>query len=130
VVLFAYFGIKVVGVAAGDRWSLLATPYGLLFLVEVLGFVALPCAIFAWGYRNQRVRAVRVAAVITVLGIIFNRLNVGVTALAWRANPVYIPSVLEVATSVVIVMGGVVLFSWFVREMPILHEHAAYKLQH
>ena len=130
VVLFAYFGIKVVGVAAGNHWDLLTTPYGHLFLVEMLGFVALPCLVFAWGYRNQRVRAVRVAAVITVLGIVFNRLNVGIIALGWRAEEVYIPSVLEVATSVVIVMAGVVLFRWFVQRMPILDEHVAYKWQH
>lgn len=125
-----YFGIKVVGVAAGNHWDLLTTPYGHLFLVEMLGFVALPCLVFAWGYRNQRVRAVRVAAVITVLGIVFNRLNVGIIALGWRAEEVYIPSVLEVATSVVIVMAGVVLFRWFVQRMPILDEHVAYKWQH
>jgi Ni/Fe-hydrogenase subunit HybB-like protein len=130
VVLFAYFGIKTVGVAAGHHWNLLTTSYGILFLVEMLGFVALPCALFAWGYRNQRVRAVRVAAVLTVLGIVFNRLNVGVIALGWKANPVYIPSFGEVATSVVIVMAGVVIFSWFVRRMPILNEHVAYKWQH
>lgn len=130
VVLFAYFGIKVVGVAAGHHWDLLTTPYGLLFLVEMLGFVALPCLVFAWGYRNQQVRAVRVAAVLTVLGIVFNRLNVGVIALGWRADQVYIPSFAEVATSIVIVMAGVVLFSWFVRRMPILDEHVEYKWQH
>jgi Ni/Fe-hydrogenase subunit HybB-like protein len=130
VVLFAYFGIKVVGVAAEHHWSLLATPYGFLFLVELLGFVALPCLIFAWGYRNQQVRAVRVAAVLTVLGIVFNRLNVGVIALAWRADPVYVPSVAEVATSIVIVMTGLVAFRWIVRRMPILDDHVAYKWQH
>jgi Ni/Fe-hydrogenase subunit HybB-like protein len=106
VVLFAYFGIKVVGVAADHHWSLLTTPYGLLFLVEVLGFVGLPCALFTWGYRYQRVRAVRVAAVLTVVGIVLNRLNVAVIALGWRADPVYTPSFAEVATSVVIVVSG------------------------
>lgn len=130
VVLFAYFGIKVVGVASDDHWSLLATPYGLLFLVEVLGFVGLPCVLFTWGYRNQRVRAVRAAAVLTVVGIVFNRLNIAVIALGWRADAVYIPSFAEVATSVVIVMTGIVVFRWIVRRMPILDEHVEYKWLH
>jgi Ni/Fe-hydrogenase subunit HybB-like protein len=130
VVLFAYLGIKVVGLAAGNHWDLLATPYGHLFLVEMLGFVALPCALFAWGYRNQRVGTVRAAAALTVMGIVVNRLNVGVIALGWQTRPAYVPSVGEVATSVVIVMAGVLLFTWIVRRMPILNEHAAYKWQH
>jgi Ni/Fe-hydrogenase subunit HybB-like protein len=130
VVLFAYFGIKVVGVASDHRWNLLTTPYGLLFLVEVLGFVLLPCVLFTWGYRNQRVRVVRVAAVLTVVGIVFNRLNVAVIALGWRADPVYTPSFTEVATSVVIVTTGIVVFRWIVRRMPILAEHVEYKWQH
>ena len=130
VVLFAYFGIKVVGVASDDHWSLLATPYGLLFLVEVLGFVGLPCVLFTWGYRNQRVRAVRVAAVLTVVGIVLNRLNIAVIALGWRADSVYTPSFSEVATSVAIVMTGIVVFRWIVRRMPILDEHVEYKWRH
>lgn len=130
VVLFAYLGLKAVGLASDDRWRLLATPFGTLFLVEVLGFVALPCLIFAWGYRNQRVGAVRVAAVLTVLGVVLNRLNVGTIALNWRSNPIYIPSFGEVATSMVIVIAGVLLFRWFVVRMPILAEHAEYRWEH
>lgn len=130
IVLFAYVGLRMVGLAADDRWRLLATPWGTLYLIEVLGFFALPCLIFAWGYRNQRVRAVRVAAVMTVIGVVLNRLNVGVIALNWQSNPVYIPSLLEVATSAVIVIAGVLIFRWFVVRMPILAEDAKYRWQH
>jgi len=38
VVLAGYFAIKVIGISAGDNWHLLATPYGIWFLVELLGF--------------------------------------------------------------------------------------------
>ncbi|MBI5896488.1 MAG: polysulfide reductase NrfD, partial [Desulfobacterales bacterium] len=40
-VLAGYFIIKVMGLAGGDNWRLLGTPYGIWFLVEMLGFVAL-----------------------------------------------------------------------------------------
>jgi Ni/Fe-hydrogenase subunit HybB-like protein len=73
---------------------------------------------------------VRVAAVLTVVGIVLNRLNVAVIALGWRADPVYTPSFAEVTTSVVIVATGIVVFRWFVRHMPILDEPMALKWQH
>ena len=42
-VLFGYFAAKVLGVAHGNHWHLLADGYGAWFLVEMLGFVLLPC---------------------------------------------------------------------------------------
>ena len=51
-VLAAYFAIKTFGVALDDNWGLLATNYGLWFLLEMIGFVALPCFLYVVGVRD------------------------------------------------------------------------------
>ena len=60
--LAVYFAIKVVSLALEDEWHLLATGWGLWYLVEILGFVLLPCLMFAVAYRERRLTLTRVAA--------------------------------------------------------------------
>src|SRR5512146_2468444 len=42
VVLFAYFFLKLQGVAEGRHWDLLVSRWGLWFLLEIVGFVLVP----------------------------------------------------------------------------------------
>ncbi|MDO9264862.1 MAG: Ni/Fe-hydrogenase cytochrome b subunit [Desulfosalsimonadaceae bacterium] len=128
-VLAGYFMIKVMGVAYGDNWSLLGTPYGLWFLVELLGFVALPSFLYAVGVRNKDSGLIKWTAVWTVLGIVINRLNVCLIAFNWQLPSAdrYFPSWMEIFTSVFIVTVGVVIFRFIVTRMPIFYEHPEYK---
>ncbi|RPJ13463.1 MAG: hypothetical protein EHM30_11600, partial [Desulfobacteraceae bacterium] len=48
-VLAGYFIIKIIGISFSDNWYLLGTSYGIWFLVEILGFVALPSFLYAVG---------------------------------------------------------------------------------
>jgi Ni/Fe-hydrogenase subunit HybB-like protein len=121
-VMFAYFFLKLQGVIDGHAWGHLATGWGAWFLVEILGFVLLPSMMFAYGSRNGNVKLVQIAAVIGVLGIILNRLNVSVIAYNWRQPVRYVPSWMEVTVSITLVTIGVLLFRWIVNRMPILRE--------
>jgi Ni/Fe-hydrogenase subunit HybB-like protein len=119
-VTFAYFFLKVQGVVDGHAWHHLATGWGAWFLVELVGLVGLPCLLFAWGVRHGSVKAIRVAAVLGVVGIVVNRLNVSVVALNWQAPHRYVPSWMELWISVTLVTIGVLLFRWIVNRMPII----------
>jgi Ni/Fe-hydrogenase subunit HybB-like protein len=132
VVLAIYFITKVMGIGLEHKWGYLATSYGALYQVELLGFVLLPCLMFLVGYRERRTKLVRWAAVITVLGIVFNRLNVAIFAYNWYLprEEQYVPHWMEVWISVSIVTAGVVLFKWIANRMPILFEHPQWKGQH
>jgi Ni/Fe-hydrogenase subunit HybB-like protein len=127
VVLFTYFFLKLLGIADGGHWELLKTRFGHWFLVELLGFVLLPCFLFAQGVRERSVRLVRVAAVLSVLGIVMNRLNVSIIAFNWNVPDRYVPSWMEIVTSITIVTLGVLTFRWIVNRMPVLREHPAYR---
>jgi Ni/Fe-hydrogenase subunit HybB-like protein len=129
-VMFAYFFLKLQGVIDGHAWGYLLTGWGAWFLVEVLGFVLLPSLMFAYGARNSNVKLVRIAAVIGVLGIILNRLNVSVIAYNWNLPTRYVPSWMEVWVSVTLVTIGVLLFRWIVNRMPILREDPRFPQEH
>lgn len=127
VVLFAYFFLKMQGMADGGHWALLGTPYGALFLVETVGFVLVPCLLFAFAARHGMARMTRWVAAWTVLGVVFNRLIVSWFAMNWTAAEWYIPSWMEVITSITIVTTGVVAFRWIVNRMPVLSELPEYR---
>jgi Ni/Fe-hydrogenase subunit HybB-like protein len=107
-------------VADGHAWHHLATGWGAWFGVEMLGFVLLPSLLFAHGTRARKVRLVRAGAVLGVLGIVLNRLNVSVVALYWQSPHPYLPSWMEVVVSLTLVTIGILLFRWIVIRMPIL----------
>jgi Ni/Fe-hydrogenase subunit HybB-like protein len=126
IVAFAYFFLKLQGVIDGHAWGYLLTGYGALFLVETVGLVLVPSLLYAWGARNANIKAIRAASVMTLLGIVLNRLNVSILAFNWR-NPVrYVPSWMEVAVSITLVTIGVLAFRWIVNRMPILFEDPSF----
>ena len=132
VVLAIYFSIKVMGIALDDEWALLATGWGAWFLVELLGFVLLPCVMYAVGYRERRPALIRITGAWTVLGIMLNRFNVSFIAFnyALPAARRYTPHWMEIMVSAALVTLGVVAFRWIADRMPILHTHPDYKAGH
>jgi Ni/Fe-hydrogenase subunit HybB-like protein len=130
VVAFAYFFIKMQGVIDGHAWGHLATGWGALFLVETVGLVLVPSFLFAYGARHGRAGPVKLAAVMTVCGIILNRLNVAVIAFNWTSPVRYVPSWMEVWVSVTLVTIGVLAFRWIVNRMPILRQDPAFPQEH
>jgi Ni/Fe-hydrogenase subunit HybB-like protein len=132
VVLFIYLAVRVLGLTVEDKWHYLGTGMGAWFLFEIIGFVVLPALMFAVGVRERKTLVVRIAAGITVVGIVLNRLNVSWIAFHWYlpADRRYVPSWMEVWVSVALVTLGIVAFRWIVRRMPILHEHPDYKGEH
>jgi Ni/Fe-hydrogenase subunit HybB-like protein len=123
-ILFSMFFLRLQGVADGGHWDLLATPMGAWFLVEIVGFILVPSLLFACAVRYRKVLLARVAAVMTVLGIVLNRFNVSWLALRWDAPDRYVPTLAEVMVSITIVTIGVALFRWIVNRMPVLAGHA------
>jgi Ni/Fe-hydrogenase subunit HybB-like protein len=129
VVLIGYLGLKIVGVALGNNWHYLLTGYGAWFLVEILGFVALPAFLYAIAVRERNLVLIRWTSLLTVLGIVLNRFNVSLVAFNWQLAPTdrYFPSWMEIAISLFIVTIGVLVFRFAATYMPIFYEHPEYK---
>jgi Ni/Fe-hydrogenase subunit HybB-like protein len=126
--LAGYFIIKVIGISEGNHWDLLGTSYGLWFLVELLGFVALPCFLYAVGVRDKNLKLIKWTAVWTVLGIVVNRFNICLVAFNWHlpSSERYFPHWMEIVISVFLVTVGIILYRFIVTRMPILYAHPDY----
>ena len=98
VVLFAYFFLKVLDLAHGNKWSLLMTPYGYWYLVEVLGFVGAPALVIMYGVQNGAVPMVRGGAIAAAVGVLLNRVDITIVAFNWQLpwEYRYVPSWMEV----------------------------------
>jgi Ni/Fe-hydrogenase subunit HybB-like protein len=132
VVLGIYFSIKLIALTLEDEWHLLASGWGAWYLVEVIGFVLLPCVLFAVAYRERRVVLARVAAVITVIGIVLNRFNITFVVFNWNrpTGETYIPSWMEIWVTVAFITFAVVVFRWIASRMPVMYEHPDWKGEH
>jgi Ni/Fe-hydrogenase subunit HybB-like protein len=131
-VLAGYFIIKVFGISAGNNWHYLGTGYGAWYLLELLGFVALPCFLYAIGVRDKNLSLIKWTSVLAVLGIIVNRFNVCLIAFNWHlpSSKRYLPHWLEIGISIFIVTLGIIAFRFIVTRMPILYNHPDYEDTH
>ncbi len=122
--LFVYFFMKILILIHGKQWSLLATPMGTWYLVELIGLVLLPCILFLHGVRYQNLTVIRMAAILSMLGIIINRLNYSVIAYKWYVplSQRYIPSWMEITITLAIILTEVWVFRWIANRMPVLRE--------
>ena len=128
-VLAGYFLIKVVGITMDNNWHYLATKWGAWFLVELLGFVALPAFLYAIAVREQNLTLIRWTSVLTVLGIVVNRFNISQVAFNWQLPSAdrYFPSIMEIIISIFVVTLGLLAFRFISSRMPIFYEHPDFK---
>ncbi len=118
--LVTYFTIKVLGLAHDNEWAYLATGWGAWFLVEMLGGVAVPIALFAYGVRNRKVGLVRFAGFVTVAGIVLNRLNTALLTFNWQMYR-ELPHIREVVIVVTIFTIYATVYRFILYRLPILY---------
>jgi Ni/Fe-hydrogenase subunit HybB-like protein len=120
--MFAYFFLQVLVFVHGQRWDLLNTPLGYWYLTEMLGFVLLPMLLFFYSYKKHNTTVVKIAAIITMVGIIINRLNVTVIGFKWDAVSHYYPSWMEIVVTLAVIFTEIWIFRWVINRMPVLRE--------
>jgi len=132
VAMAVYLALKVAHLAHGNLWHHLTTGWGHWFLVELLGFVLLPCLLFAIGFRERSAKLVRIGGAIGVVGLVLNRFNVTMIAFNYQlpADQRYVPHWMEIWASLTLVTVGVLVFRWIANRMPIVREHPDYKGVH
>ncbi len=128
--MFAYFSLQVLVFIHGKHWGLLNTPMGYWWLLEMLGFVLAPMILFFYSYRTYNVTAIKIAAIITILGIVLNRLNVSIIAFRWDAAVHYVPSWMEIVISMAVILTQIWIFRWVITRMPVLREPPEWAKDH
>lgn len=126
VAMLAYFFLQILTFVHGKRWIYLNSPMGYWYLTEMLGFVLLPMLLFFYSHKKQNILLIKVAAILTILGIIINRLNVTVIGFRWDAAVPYIPSWMEIMVTLTVLFIEFWIFRWIVRRMPVLRDSPAW----
>jgi Ni/Fe-hydrogenase subunit HybB-like protein len=128
VVMFGYFFLKAILVVHEHAVPYLNTPMGFWYLFEVIGFVLIPCFMFARGAQQRDISIIKVAAFITMIGIILNRLNYTFIAYNWYVplSEKYWPSWIELNITASIILTEIWAFRWMVNRMPVLQEPPAW----
>ena len=120
--MFAYFFLKVLVFIHGQNWDLINTPMGYWFLLEMFGFVLLPMILFFYSYRTNNITLVKIAAILTMLGVILNRLNVTVIGFRWDMAIRYVPSWMEFVVTLAVIFTEIWIFRWVINRMPVLRD--------
>ncbi len=120
--MFAYFFLQLLVFIHNKNWDLLYTPMGYWFLTEMIGFVLVPMMLFIYSYRTSNTLLVRIAAILTMLGIIINRLNVTIIGFRWDAAVHYVPSWMEIVVTLTVIFTEIWIFRWIINRMPVLRD--------
>ena len=121
-VMFAYLFLQLLVFIHGKRWEYLNTPMGYWYITEMIGFVACPMILFFYGYRRRNILMIRIAAIVTMVGIIINRLNVTVIGFRWDSASHYVPSWMEFVVTLTVIFIEIWVFRWVINRMPVLRD--------
>ncbi len=119
--MITYLVIKIVAVAHDNEYAYLLTGWGQYYLLELGIGVFLPMCLFAYGVKHARVALVRFAAVISVLGIIWNRINTALITFNWELYQ-EIPHWKEVWITITIYALYFITYRFILYRLPILYE--------
>lgn len=124
--MFTYLFLKVLVFVHGQHGSLIFSSMGYWYLLEVLGFVLVPCILFTEAVRKKSTRLIRFAAVLTLLGVVLNRMNISVIAFKWDAAVRYVPTWMEIEVTLAVIFAEIWVFRWIVNRMPVLSDPPAW----
>lgn len=128
--MFAYFFLKVLVFIHDENWTLIDTPMGYWYLVEMLGFVMAPMLLFFYGYKSNNTGIIKIASVITIVGIIINRLNVTIIGFNCDMSTHYVPSWMEFVVTFAVIFTEIWIFRWVINRMPVLRESPSWAKNH
>jgi len=120
--MFVYFFMQIIIFVHEKNYTYIFTPMGYWYLVEVFGFVVLPMLLFFFAYRKQNILAVKIASVLTLLGIMLNRMNISIIAFQYDAAVRYVPTWQEFVVTLTIIFIEIWVFRWIIRRMPVLRK--------
>jgi Ni/Fe-hydrogenase subunit HybB-like protein len=126
-VLGLYVVVRLADLLVAGKLDLIFTdtPHNLLFLVEIIGGAILPIILFSLESVRKSRSKVFWSAALVVGGLILNRFNVTLLALAPRPDTTYFPHWMEFAVTIGVVAFGVLVFTLANRYLPVVHHEGA-----
>ena len=119
IAMITYLVIKIVALAHDNEWGHLLTGWGLYYLLEMGVGVVLPMWLIAFGVRNGKITLIRLAAVIAVIGIIWNRINTVLICYNYRLYQ-EIPTFKEFWLVLTLLAFYFIIYRFLLHRLPIL----------
>lgn len=122
ITMFVYFFLQILTFVHGKNWEYLNTRMGYWYMIEIFGFILLPMVLFFHSYRTRNILLIKIASIITMIGIIINRLNVTVIGFRWDAVNQYYPTWKEIVVTLTVIFVEIWIFRWVINRLPVLRE--------
>lgn len=119
--MITYLVIKIIAIAHDQEWEYLLTGWGQYYLLELGVAVFIPMCLYAVAVKNRWAGLARFAAIISVLGIIWNRLNTSMIAYNWELYA-EIPHWKEVWICMTIYSLYFLTYRFILYRLPIVYE--------
>jgi len=120
--MFVYLFLQALVFVHGRRAEWIGSPMGAWYLLEMIGFVAVPCLFFALAARRDDLRLARVAALLAMVGVVLNRLNISIIAFKWYEAERYVPSWMEIEVTLAVICAEIWVFRWIINRMWVLSD--------
>ncbi|MDH3902689.1 MAG: Ni/Fe-hydrogenase cytochrome b subunit [Xanthomonadales bacterium] len=120
-ILFLYLLIKFSDLAASGAWDLLyeRNLQSNMFLLEMLGGVALPAILLSFQRIRNREKFLLSASLLVMAGIVLNRINVSWIGMSVHDQLNYYPTWMEIALSLGFITAGTIIFFLAVHYLPV-----------
>jgi Ni/Fe-hydrogenase subunit HybB-like protein len=122
VTMFVYYFFQALLFVHEKRWEMITDFWGYWYLVEVVGFVLVPCCMYAYAVRNRNIGIIKLASILALVGILLNRLNMTVITYRWYDPQRYYPTWQEVIVTLMVVSVEIWIFRWIVTRMPVFEK--------
>lgn len=119
--MITYLVIKLMAIAHDNEWEYLLTGWGGYYIAELTLGVVLPLLFFARGVRVSSPAMVRIAAIICVFGILWNRLNTTLVCFNYKLAQ-EIPCWQEIWLTVSLFAVYFVVYRFIVYRLPIVFQ--------
>jgi Ni/Fe-hydrogenase subunit HybB-like protein len=117
--LLIYFAMKVTDLYARGASVWVDDAPHLFFYLELFGTVALPAILLSFAEVRNSVQGLYWAAGLSAFGVVLNRFNVSLTSYGGYRTFSYFPSVIEIIITLALLAGGILIFDWGTRYLPV-----------
>lgn len=120
--MFVYLFLAAVDFVHGAKWTHLGSGWGAWYALELVGFTAIPMVMLLAGSERRSLPLVKVGALLAMIGVALNRLNISIIAFKWYEASHYVPSWMEIVVTAGVISAELWVFRWIVQRMPVLGE--------
>jgi Ni/Fe-hydrogenase subunit HybB-like protein len=121
IVLLVYFAMKVTDLYARGATVWVFDKAHFFFFLELFGTVALPAILLSFAEVRNSIKGLYWASGLAAFGVVLNRFNVSLTSYGGYRDFSYFPSAMEIIITLALVAGGILIFDFGTRYLPVYH---------